>query len=526
MSVAALLALLLASPRFAAAYCRSVTASPPAGYDPAASGCFGFSDGGVTAGLYPLFWRNACVGYSFQPQASKYITLSQAEQVGQQAFNAWSSAQCPGGSPSISAVLFPPINCDQVPSAEHGNVIIFRDTMWPYDDSANAIGYTTLTVDLSSGEILAADTEINTAQWTIVAQPPVPSNGYDFATIMTHEAGHFLGLAHTGDTTAVMYARYHPGTTLQPDDINGICSIYLPEGTHSTLGGPIASTSCNPEPLAGFLSASCGSFDAGVVGLSSIGSGAGVSTNGLAVACPPDQSGCTVGAEPGSSPWGVGLLVGGVVGVAAIVRVSRRGSRRRAASALGVPFAMAVVGGLVEPTAHATISAAAGLDDLVRSATAVAVVTPVEQRAAWEGNRIVTMTRVRVDRLVAGHLPAEVRVRTHGGNVGRIGQIVEGQATFTVGEASLVFLRPHVDPATNAPSDLYVVVAGGQGQFPIATGDGKPSRLVRSSNVGALVEPPNKTSGVRSAGDVLDGRTVDDAAGEIVVAFQRLHPPT
>ena len=53
-------------------------------------------------------------------------------------------------------------------------------------------------------------------------RPPAPPSAYDFQTIMTHEAGHFLGLAHTGDATAVMYAKYHAGTALQPDDVAAI----------------------------------------------------------------------------------------------------------------------------------------------------------------------------------------------------------------------------------------------------------------------------------------------------------------
>ncbi len=147
------------------AYCRAVTASPPAGYDPSAKGCFGFAgDGGASTGLFPLFWRNECVSYSLQSSASKYVPLSDAKRIVAQAFQAWSTAACPGGPPSITAVPFPEVDCNDVPSAEHGNVIIFRDTIWPYDDAANAVGYTTLTVDLLSGEILGADTEINSGR--------------------------------------------------------------------------------------------------------------------------------------------------------------------------------------------------------------------------------------------------------------------------------------------------------------------------------------------------------------------------
>src|SRR6185312_7838977 len=87
--LAAIATCFVASP--ARAYCRAVSASPPANYDPATSGCFGFGqDGGATGGLFPLFWRNQCVSYSFQASASKYVSLADAKRVGAEAFGVWS----------------------------------------------------------------------------------------------------------------------------------------------------------------------------------------------------------------------------------------------------------------------------------------------------------------------------------------------------------------------------------------------------------------------------------------------------
>ncbi|MGH7438790.1 MAG: matrixin family metalloprotease [Polyangiaceae bacterium] len=493
-------------------------------------GCFGFGgdggleggagDGGATAGLHPLFWRNTCVSYSFQSSPSKYLSLSDAKRIAAAAFDTWHSAACPGGNPSITAVPFPEVQCDSVPSTEHSNLIIFRDKGWPYDDSANAIGYTTLTVDLSTGEILGADTEINSAQWTIVAQPPAPANAYDFATIMTHEAGHFLGLAHTGDTSAVMYALYHPDTALQSDDIAGICSIYHPDGTHETSDGPVLAESCNPVPLAGFLAGSCGSFDAGTVNVDSIGSGPGASNNGLTSPCPPDPSGCTVAGRPSQSDarW----LAGRLLAMAALagIAVARRNRRRRAGALLALAIAAAASGGLGEKRAEASVSAAAVFDDLVHQSSAVAVVTVLDQTSEWEANRIVTYTGLRVDRLVAGQLPAQIRLRAHGGTVGHIGQIVEGQPTFAVGSTYLVFLRPHVDLATGAASDSFVVVDGAQGQFVVQAVGGKPARLSRAANVGSVIDPSAGPGAARLARDVLEGRAIDDAAAAIAAAFR------
>jgi hypothetical protein len=510
----------------ARAYCRAVTASPPANFDPGASGCFGYGpDGGTTGGVFPLFWRNQCVSYSFQTGSapSKYVSLADAKRIAAQAFGAWSNAACANGTPSIIAYNYPEVDCNDVPSAEHNNVIIFRDSAWPYDDAANAIGYTTLTVDLTTGEILGADTEINSAQWEISTDSNPPANGYDLATILTHEAGHFLGLAHSSDNAAVMFAKYHAATVLQPDDVAAICSIYGADGTRYTAAGPIAPESCNATPLAGFLPSSCGSLDAGIANLTVIGSGSGVNSGILDSPC-PDVSGCTIGSTtPRSSPWGWRILTGGLVLAGSALGLGRRSRRRRAGVTLGVSLTLLGAAATSEREAAASVSAAALFDDLVKEASAAAVVTPIEQRAIWEGNRIVTLTHVRVDRVVAGQVPEAAWVRTLGGNVGHIGQIVEGQATFALGSASLLFVRLHVDPLTKTRSDAFVVVDSAQGQFPIVASDGRAPRLVRASNVGALMDPLNRTAGARLASDVLADRPLDEAVREIGATWRRVH---
>jgi hypothetical protein len=125
--------------------------------------------------------------------------------------------------------------------------------------------------------------------------------------------------------------------------------------------------------------------------------------------------------------------------------------------------------------ASAAVSIQLSLDELVGHATFVVLATPMERHSAWEelpgGRRIVTYTRMSVERSVTGQAGNEVWVRTLGGTVGRIGQHVSGEARFTMGERSVVFLS-RVDGA--------VVVTGlAQGHYPVLA-DPEPAAPVRA----------------------------------------------
>jgi matrixin len=485
------------------------------------------------------------VGYSLQKQASRQISLSDARAVAAQAFAAWQTVQCPdvlvngintgGGPPAIFVSELEPVDCDEAPSQEHNNPIIFRDDGWPYTDSANAIGYTTLTVDLSTGEILGADIEINTSTYTIVAKGPAPAGSYDLATVLTHEAGHFLGLAHSDHRDAVMFALYQPNTTtITPDDAQGICDIYNSSGARNTAMGAYAATSCNPEPRLGFLD-ECGSIDSGIVSNgtgpssqgSSVGSGATTQSTAATGGSTADADagigsadagvstetlfGCTVsrGVAPGrASRWVFAL---GLVSLA-LRRATRAGRRARA---MGMFIAVIAAVVCVGADVRASVSVTVTFDDLIQRASAAAVVIPVEQYTTWEEGRIATYTHVRVDRLVVGRLPADLWLRTLGGAVGRIAQLVEGEATFTTGAASLVFVHPHGEGS----AQTYGIVEGAQGQFPIETMEGRP-RLAASRGLGALLRAPGSS---RPARDVLLDRSLEDAVRAIADSWWHLH---
>ncbi len=185
--------------------------------------------------------------------------------------------------------------------------------------------------------------------------------------------------------------------------------------------------------------------------------------------------------------------------------------------ALGAP----AISPLVPTDAAASVSIAATFDGLLHDSTTAAVVTASESHAVWEDGRIYTYTHVHVTRAVAGELVtgAEAWIRTMGGVVGKVGQIVEGEAAFAPGDSSLLFLRP-------GPIGAYVVTDRGQGQYPVVVDDPKQAaHIVRSHSVGMLVAPrvAAATAAPRLAAEVLHGRPVDDVAQEIAAAWGAAH---
>jgi hypothetical protein len=131
-----------------------------------------------------------------------------------------------------------------------------------------------------------------------------------------------------------------------------------------------------------------------------------------------------------------------------------------------------LVAALLVADARASVSIAVTWDGLLRESTAAALVTALDGRAVWEGDRIYTYTHVRVDRGVAGELATgdEAWVRTMGGVVGRVGQVVDGEPVLTRGQTSLLFLHPI--PAR--PPGAFDVTARGQGQFPLVADEKTP----------------------------------------------------
>ncbi len=271
----------------AAGFCRTTTCPPPDGYPLSDGTCQpadwsdsdscvkGTADHGPASNA-PLFWRTACVGYDPQKDGSRHVAYDAFAAALANAFFVWTSASCPSaGLPtsrvSVEARDLGPVDCTRAEYDRQGpnqNLVVFHDDAWPHEEPGVAksptIALTTVTFDPDSGEIYDADIELNSADHTIVplSGPPPDGDTFDLQAVLTHEVGHFFGLAHSPRAQAVMYASGDSSSgqkkrALTSEDVSGICAIYPPGGTRavSLLVDPSGSTpesACDPTPRHGF----------------------------------------------------------------------------------------------------------------------------------------------------------------------------------------------------------------------------------------------------------------------------------
>lgn len=161
--------------------------------------------------------------------------------------------------------------------------------------------------------------------------------------------------------------------------------------------------------------------------------------------------------------------------------------------------------------AGATVVRAVSLTELVKQSSSVFVGLPLERWSEWANvggtRRIMTLTRVRVEETVHGAEDSEVLVRTLGGRIGDIGQLVDGEAELRVSERSLLFSH-------RFDAGLSGVTAMAQGHYPFDARSGEV-RLVRSPRIGTMLQ--NQGSAVEQ----LHGLAVRDAKALVTKARPR-----
>ncbi|KYF60180.1 protease, partial [Sorangium cellulosum] len=226
----------------APAYCRSNTCKVPE---------LCLQDDLPRGDCKPLRWTGDCIGFSIQEDASREVSYQQISEVVEAAFRTWQEAPCPGGgTPGLRVLNLGPVACGEVElNARDGktqlvdglvpgnaNVVVFRDMDWlaTTGHTSEMLALTTVQFDKKTGDLWGADMEINSNLYDFSVGDDSAAPREDLLSVVTHEAGHFLGLDHSLiGPEATMHYRYDRSDplnfrTLHEDDIAAICQVYPP----------------------------------------------------------------------------------------------------------------------------------------------------------------------------------------------------------------------------------------------------------------------------------------------------------
>jgi hypothetical protein len=106
-------------------------------------------------------------------------------------------------------------------------------------------------------------------------------------------------------------------------------------------------------------------------------------------------------------------------------------------------LAIAAVLALAPMTAQATISRAVKFDEKVDQAASIIIGRIVSQESSWDAGRqrILTRSKIAVEKTLKGSRAEEITIVTPGGTVGDIAQDYVGVPRFQTGDENVVFVR-------------------------------------------------------------------------------------
>jgi hypothetical protein len=171
--------------------------------------------------LTPGQWPTTRVTYSFGPVTPDLAFPNAAASLGAQAFGLWSNVArvrpvevVDGGAGSAVG------NMRQWWAAgNHGDGS-------PFDGPGGVLAHCFYPPPVNAGAI-AGDCHYDEAETWVTPAPGFGGAGIDVVTVMAHEIGHGLGLAHSADPNALMYPFYSGRHAyLGFDDIAGIVAKY------------------------------------------------------------------------------------------------------------------------------------------------------------------------------------------------------------------------------------------------------------------------------------------------------------
>jgi MYXO-CTERM domain-containing protein len=222
-------ALSFAFPAHGAAFCRTTTE------ETVSSGCPEICQ---LEGL-PLYWPKRSLSYVLNERGFPGLSEKQVRSILERSFDPWTEVDCDGEPIALQVTQSPgttPLQAGPRELEPNDNAIAYIDAA-DWQDEPRAFAITKIWYNARNGHILGADMLINGHMdpFGVCPEPRgcTDDSVTDLRNVVTHEAGHFFGLAHSDDEQSTMWCDAAPGDidkrTLAGDDIAGICAIYGPD---------------------------------------------------------------------------------------------------------------------------------------------------------------------------------------------------------------------------------------------------------------------------------------------------------
>lgn len=197
----------------------------------------------TTADGTPIHWRDRCVELWTHTALFDGLEVDDAVAAYAAAAATWTDVECTWLDLAVRGfTCFDDVGLADWPGTQ--NVLSWPEGpgSWPHADRVVAL--TSITFDKRTGEIVDADIELNGEDYAFGADGE--RDRYDLQQTLTHELGHVLGLDHSLQRPATMYALSYVGETakrdLTDDDVAGLCT------SHPSEAAP-AGGACQNVPL-------------------------------------------------------------------------------------------------------------------------------------------------------------------------------------------------------------------------------------------------------------------------------------
>jgi hypothetical protein len=234
----------------ARAFCRTTVC------DPAIYQC-AFDDDGCTRTGPALSWRRLPLTYRFDGGGSQELDMDRVREATRRAFQTWSNVTCGSKRTSLrfeegdDIPRTQPRGTEVLAPAPFG--IYFRDQVWPYEDGNEELAHTTQRYD-PSGWINSSVIEVNTFG-NVFRLDDTDPQPIDLQAVLTHEIGHYIGLAHSQVAGSIMAPRYcqsadrcgpsaDQARALAEDDVDAVCALFPPGGITGVAYEAPSASSC------------------------------------------------------------------------------------------------------------------------------------------------------------------------------------------------------------------------------------------------------------------------------------------